>query len=197
MRKYTLRDNIISVLIGVAIGIPICIYANYERTHREPVYYIEETQSTESSLFVGATEAGIPDLSEYETEIVENIEDTEDQIAEENYLGELDLLASCVEAEAGNQGLEGKRLVVDVILNRVDDPEFPDTIEGVITQPYHFSTYWNGMIDKADPTEETFEAIRLELEDRSYPGIYYFTAGGYGNYGTPWRQIGDHYFCTK
>lgn len=197
MRKYTLRDNIISVLIGVAIGIPICIYANYERTHREPVYYIEETQSTESSLFVGATEAGIPDLSEYETEIVENTEDTEDQIAEENYLGELDLLASCVEAEAGNQGLEGKRLVVDVILNRVDDPEFPDTIEGVITQPYHFSTYWNGMIDKADPTEETFEAIRLELEDRSYPGIYYFTAGGYGNYGTPWRQIGDHYFCTK
>ena len=46
----------------------------------------------------------------------------------------IDLLAKCVEAEAGNQGLYGKQLVVDVILNRVDSDSFPNTIEEVIKQ---------------------------------------------------------------
>jgi N-acetylmuramoyl-L-alanine amidase len=106
-------------------------------------------------------------------------------------------LAACVEAEAGNQGLEGKRLVADVILNRVDSPDFPDTIEGVITQPYHFTSYWNGMISKVSISDETFKAVSMELENRSYPSLLFFTAGAYSNYGTPWQQVGDHYFSTK
>ena len=122
---------------------------------------------------------------------------TEEEIQEEMYFDDLELLAACVEAEAGNQGLEGKRLVADVILNRVDDEDFPDTIEGVITQPYQFTTYWNGAMEKVSISEETFEACRMELAERGYPGIFYFTAGGYGEYGTPWRKVGDHYFCTK
>lgn len=42
-------------------------------------------------------------------------------IEEEEYWDGLELLAICVEAEAGNQGLQGKRLVADVILNRAED----------------------------------------------------------------------------
>ena len=106
-------------------------------------------------------------------------------------------MAACVEAEAGNQGLDGKRMVADVILNRVEDPAWPNTIEGVITQKYQFSTYWNGAMDSVSITDETFEACKMELKERGWPGIYYFTAGGYGEYGTPWRKVGDHYFCTK
>ena len=44
------------------------------------------------------------------------IEDTEEQIQEEIKLGEMELLAQLVEAEAGNQCFEGKCLVVDVCL---------------------------------------------------------------------------------
>lgn len=115
----------------------------------------------------------------------------------EFYWDSLELLALCVEAEAGDQGLLGKRMVTDVILNRVDDPDWPDTIEGVITKEYHFSSWWNGAINRADPSEETFEAVRMELEERSYPGLFYFSAGGYSEYGTPWKKVGDHYFSTK
>lgn len=122
---------------------------------------------------------------------------TEEEIAEEEYWDSLELLAICVEAEAGNQGLEGKRLVVDVILNRVEDPAFPDTIPEVISQPYHFSSFWDGGMDRVSISEETFEAVRLELENRSYPGVLYFTAGRYSEYGTPWKKVGDHYFSTK
>lgn len=110
---------------------------------------------------------------------------------------EIELLAKCIEAEAGNQSVYGKRLVCDVILNRVDDEDFPDSIEAVIKQPYQFSTYWNGAVDKADPTEDTYKAVYMELEERSYPGILFFDCGGYLPYGTPWRQVGSHYFSTK
>ncbi|MBQ9990578.1 MAG: cell wall hydrolase [Lachnospiraceae bacterium] len=116
---------------------------------------------------------------------------------EDMYYQTMDMLARCVEAEAGNQGLEGKRLVVDVILNRTKDPDFPDTIQEVITQPYHFSVYWNGAMDRAEVSEETWQAIRMELNEISYPGVLYFTNEDYLEYGTPWKQVGDHYFNTK
>ena len=115
-------------------------------------------------------------------------------IAEED---EIELLAKCVEAEAGNQTLEGKRLVCDVILNRVDDSDFPDTITEVIAQPYQFSTYWNGAIDKADPSEETYLAVNMEIKERSYPSLMFFDCGEYLPYGTPWKQVGGHYFSIK
>lgn len=110
---------------------------------------------------------------------------------------DFDLIAACVEAEAGNQDLTGKRLVADVILNRVDSEDFPDTIEGVISQPRHFATYWNGAIDRAEPSEETYKAVRMEMKKRSYPGLLYFDSGDFLPYGTPWRKVGDHYFSTE
>lgn len=128
--------------------------------------------------------------------LVPNLE----QIREEMYWDSMELLAICVEAEAGNQGMEGKRLVADVILNRADDGsgEWPDTIEGVITQYPQFASYWDGGMDRvAEPSEETFEAVRMELKERSYPGIYYFREGGWPEYGTPWRKVGDHYFNKR
>lgn len=123
---------------------------------------------------------------------------TPEDIEEEKKTDELELLAICVEAEAGNQDLTGKRMVADVILNRVDDPDFPDTIEGVITQPYHFSSYWDGGMDRVrEPSQDAIRAVQMELENRSYPGLLFFTAGDWPKYGTPWKKVGDHYFNTK
>jgi spore germination cell wall hydrolase CwlJ-like protein len=133
----------------------------------------------------------------YIEDTYEVYEMTEDDIAEEEYLDSLELLAQCVEAEAGNQGLLGKRLVADVILNRVDSLDFPNTIEGVITQPYQFTSYWNGSISRVSVSDETFEAVSMELEERCNTELLFFTAQAYGSYGTPWRQVGDHYFSTK
>lgn len=128
---------------------------------------------------------------------VGGIQPTPEELEEEYYFDSLELLACCVEAEAGNQDLLGKRMVASVILNRVDDEDWPDSIVEVITQPYQFTTWWNGAIEKAEPSEETFEAVRMELEERSYPGLFYFCSTGYSEYGTPWKKVGDHYFSTK
>ena len=110
---------------------------------------------------------------------------------------ELVIFANAVEAEAGNQGETGKRLVADVILNRVDDPDFPDTIEGVISQKYQFESFWDGGMEKWQPTEETIEICREELEDRTDYKVLFFTAGEYNPYGTPAFIHGDHYFSYK
>ena len=57
---------------------------------------------------------------------------TPEELEEEMYYDSLEYLAACVEAEAGNQPLYGRQLVVDVVLNRIDDPDFPDNIYDVI-----------------------------------------------------------------
>ena len=121
-------------------------------------------------------------------------------IAEEEYWDSLELLAICVEAEAGNQSLEGKRLVADVILNRAEDHsgQWPDTISGVKSQKDQFTSYWDGgMAGIWEPSEETYQAVKMEVEQRGYPGIYYFREGQWSDYGTPWRKTGAHYFSKK
>ena len=121
-------------------------------------------------------------------------------IEEEEYWDGLELLAICVEAEAGNQGLQGKRLVVDVILNRAENHsgQWPDTISDVISQKNQFTSYWDGgMAGIWEPSEETYQAVRMEVEQRGYPGIYYFREGQWSDYGTPWRKTGAHYFSKK
>lgn len=123
---------------------------------------------------------------------------TQEDIEEELFYDALEELAICVEAEAGNQDLQGKRMVAAVILNRVDDKDWPDTIPEVIEQPYQFASYWNGAMDRVtEPSEETFRAVQMTLEERGWPDLYYFTAEDYGAYGTPWKQVGDHFFSKK
>lgn len=165
------------------------IIANQPKEREEIVLRIEPIPAKASRV-----------MPKYEVKVLEKEETPEDiqeQIEEEHYFAELELLAACVEAEAGNQGLLGKRMVADVILNRVDDPDWPNTITGVITQKNQFTTWSNGMIESVSISDESFEACKIELAERSYPGIYYFTAGDWGNYGTHWKKVGDHYFCTK
>lgn len=115
----------------------------------------------------------------------------------QKYAAEMEVLARCVEAEAGNQSIDVKRAVISVILNRVDDEDWPDTISEVIADPYEFATYWNGRMDEAEPSISTYEAISLEMETRSYPGLFYFDMDDYLPYGTPYVKMGDLYFSTK
>ena len=113
---------------------------------------------------------------------------------EEKYDKQIDLLCRCVEAEAGNQSVLGKRLVCDVILNRVSSEAFPDGIEAVINQEGQFGVVSNGSIDTAVPSEETIAAVMKELNERIDDGVLYFQTGSYSKFGTPFDKVGDHYF---
>lgn len=107
---------------------------------------------------------------------------------------EITLIAKLTIAEAGNQSDYGKRLVIDTVLNRMDSPYFPDTVEGVIFQKYQFSPVWNGGIDKYVPDEHIIDLVKEEINDRTNSEVVFFTAGKYGPYGIPLFQVEDHYF---
>lgn len=106
-----------------------------------------------------------------------------------------DLIASTIAAEAENQPLEGKILIAHVILNRVDNEAFPDTVEGVISAPGQFTTWHNGQIQKVVPTVEDYEAVKLALRGENQEPVYFFRNQHYGC-GKPYTQVGDHYFST-
>jgi hypothetical protein len=113
---------------------------------------------------------------------------------------EFDLLCQLVAAEAENQPFEGKCAVVGVVLNRVEYGwPFEEEIEAVIFQDGAFSCIDDGRFFEAWEyvSDEDREAVIVELTDRNYPDYLFFTAGHYGQYGTPAEQIGDHYFCTE
>lgn len=56
------------------------------------------------------------------------------------------MLADVVEKEARGETFEGKVAVAEVVLNRIQDVRWPDTISQVVLQPYQFSAY-----NKSDP----------------------------------------------
>lgn len=97
------------------------------------------------------------------------------------YLAEEDLavLLRIVEAEAGGEDLEGKLLVANVVLNRVDSDEFPDTVREVVFQQEkgvtQFSPVANGRYETVEISEETIEAVgrALEGEDNSQGALYF------------------------
>ena len=120
--------------------------------------------------------AGFTEVGEFGRPFVIATEDTEEQIQEEIRLGEMELLAQLVEAEAGNQCFEGKCLVVDTVLNRVESDEFPDTITEVIFQSGAFSVTWNGAFEKAawNMQESDYAAVACEMELHSNKKVIAF-----------------------
>ena len=95
------------------------------------------------------------------------------------YYNEEDLfwLSRLINAESGNQSLEGKVGVGNVVLNRVADSSCPDTIYGVIFDAKYgvqFSVTENGTIND-EPNEESVIAAKICLEGYNIVGdsIYF------------------------
>ena len=101
---------------------------------------------------------------------------------------EKELIAKLVHAEAGNQDQVGKRLVVDVIFNRLASDDFPDTVSGVIYQVGQFTTPANVY------TADDLEAVEKELGDLLDSNVLYFRTGKYHPHGKKLYQHGAHYF---
>ncbi len=94
---------------------------------------------------------------------------------------DIEILQRIVEAEATGEDTKGKILVANVILNRVKDKDFPDTIKGVVFQKdggtYQFSPikdnrYWTVKISK-----DTVKAVDRVMQGEDYSkGALYFSA---------------------
>ena len=83
-----------------------------------------------------------------------------------------EILLQIVEAEAGTEDLKGRVLVANVILNRVRDPEFPDTVTDVVFEYNNgvaqFSPVDDGRIYEVSVSDGTRKAVRLALDGADY-----------------------------
>ena len=80
---------------------------------------------------------------------------------------EKNILMRIVEAEATGEDITGKMLVANVVLNRVNNSSFPDTVEGVVFQRngsvYQFSPIKDGRYYKVEISDETKKAVKRVL----------------------------------
>ena len=109
---------------------------------------------------------------------------------------EIELIALVTLAEAEGECEEGKRLVIDTILNRIDSPYFPDSVEDVIYQKNQFSSMWDDRYTRVTVTEDICDLVRDEIRSRKDANVIFFTADHYGQYGEPMYSIGNHYFSS-
>lgn len=68
-----------------------------------------------------------------------------------------ELLARCICAEAGPNKLD-QLMVGAVVLNRISDSRFPNTIIGILTAPGQYQSWRNGSIQGADTSSARFAA---------------------------------------
>ncbi len=113
---------------------------------------------------------------------------------------DLYLLAKCVYAEARGEPYTGQVAVAAVILNRVKSPSFPNTISGVIYQPYAFTAVSDGQINLT-PNSTAYKAAQDALNgwDPTYGCLYYYNPATATSSWIWSRQtvvtIGNHVFC--
>lgn len=112
----------------------------------------------------------------------------------------LTLMSRAINGEARGEPYIGQVAVGGVIMNRVRDPRFPNTIAGVIYQPGAFTAISDGQIHAAmeeSPTRAARDAINGW--DPSGGAIYYYNPAKTTN---KWiwsrpviKTIGTHVFC--
>ena len=101
-------------------------------------------------------------------------------------------LSRAIYAESGNQPMKGRIAVGTVILNRVNDPTFPDTIEDVIFYPGQFSPVAHGTIYR-EPDKDSLVAAKLCLDGvREADDCLYFNVTTMYS----WADRARTYYCT-
>ena len=85
------------------------------------------------------------------------------------------LLAKLVHSEARGETYKGQVAVAAVVLNRVKDSRFPNTIAGVIYQPWAFTAVNDGQFN-LEPNSTAYQAAKDAMNgwDPTYGAVYYY-----------------------
>jgi N-acetylmuramoyl-L-alanine amidase len=115
-------------------------------------------------------------------------------------------LALTIYHEARNQPIEGQIMVAEVVINRVHDAAYPDSICAVVAQPHQFA--WVGRVGPiAEPDAwahaRTMAAAVLEDPEGTLPGTgatHFHEISARPSWAarlTRVRRVGDHVFYAS
>ena len=193
-----IRNKLTAIYTAFIVTVASCSSIHYQR-----IIVNAETNKFEASILTESLEPLGPKIEEMIADEVETIDIVEPIIEAEETVDEpiisvsnedIELLALVTMAEAEGESEEGKRMVIDTILNRVDSERFDNTISEVIYAPNQFTSMRNGRVDRCYVADDIYQLVIEELINRTNYDVLYFTAYQYGAYGTPMFQIGNHYF---
>ena len=132
-----------------------------------------------------------------ETEKIEEVKKEEPQIQkpEKSYTDEdLYVLSHLIMGEASGQSWEHKEAVGSVVLNRVADDRFPNTIKSVVFQKGQYACTWDGNYNKT-PDEETIAVAKYLLENGSQLPKNIVWAAQFKQGKGVYKKIDNTYFC--
>ena len=193
-----IRNKLTAIYTAFVVTVASCSSIHYQR-----IIVNAEINKFEASILTESLELLGPKIEEMIVDEVEIIDIVEPIIEAEETVDEpiisvsnedIELLALVTMAEAEGENEEGKRMVIDTILNRVDSERFDNTISEVIYAPNQFTSMRNGRVDRCYVADDIYQLVIEELTNRTNYDVLYFTAYQYGAYGTPMFQIGNHYF---
>lgn len=122
-------------------------------------------------------------------------------IATRSKLQDIHKIAKVVYGEARGESLEGQVAVAAVVRNRVQSPEFPSNISGVIFQRNAFTAVHDGQYDMT-PNLTAYQAVKQAWMgwDPTYGAHYYFNpdiaTSEWIKTRTIERRIGNHVFAN-
>jgi N-acetylmuramoyl-L-alanine amidase len=115
-------------------------------------------------------------------------------------LNEVEKMARVIHGEARGESYIGKVAVAAVILNRIDDPLFPDNVGDVIYQTNAFTAVHDGQYN-LEPSSYAYRAVFDAMQgwDPTYGSVYYYNPDLATNTWIFTRQsvtkIGNHLFA--
>lgn len=196
-RRYKLY--IVSIVAITSIAL-LCFFVGNAQAGVAEAPSESRNVSEESLLnLVATTSVAAHEPKPIITVSLEETEPCEIEIARED----VEMLAKLIWGEArGVRSKEQKAAVVWCVLNRVDSPLYPDSIEAVVTQKYQFSGY-NESYPLTDEFMEIAEDVLVRWHQekagaidvgRVLPKEYlYFVGDGVLNYFSKEWKSQDHY----
>ena len=115
---------------------------------------------------------------------------------------DVEIIARAIYGEGRGEPYEGQVAIGAVILNRLEDPDFPDTVSGVVYQKGAFDAVRDGQINLT-PDETAYQAALDAINgwDPTGGALYYWNPA---TATSPWiwsvpitRRIGRHVFGVK
>ena len=182
-RKYGILLYISLVLLGMSVFVA----KKMDKLVKLPafqmtVYELEEelTQETRNGLQIKVQKL-LKEISSKQRDVhYEVLSKTEDDITDMSFDGQalnendMEILCRLVEAEAGGEDFQGKKLVAHVVLNRLEHEQFPDTIEDVVFETRQgitqFSPVKDGRFYRVKVSEETKSAVEQAMKDEDNAG---------------------------
>ena len=179
------------ILLSVSLLFGTAVYSEESRLMLRGLAEYNEEDSSDVKVSMPEISVVSKEVMKVDSNITGNCPILEIQSLEKTNVCVLDendrmILYKIVEAEAGSEDRIGKILVANVVLNRVQDEAFPDTVEAVVYQQdegvTQFSPVADGSLERAVPDEDTIEAVDAALAGEDYSqGALFFAAREYAD----------------